>query len=69
MYWQQRKSGKLWILLVSLLIAHLAFHTIIFEHFPQIPTLLFLFTVPAEIMLVAAIVKLCLNVMPGKVKL
>ncbi|MGB2668145.1 MAG: hypothetical protein WAK48_29405 [Candidatus Acidiferrum sp.] len=69
MYWHQRRSGKLWTLLALLLIAHIALHTITFEHWPQFPTILFLFTVPAEIMLVAAIVKLCLNVMPGKVKL
>ena len=69
MYWQYRRSAKLWALLVLLLIVHIALYTIIFEHLPQFPTILFLFTVPVEIMLVAAIVKLCLNVMPGKVKL
>jgi hypothetical protein len=69
MYWHQRKSGKLWTLLVLLLAVHSALHMITFEHLPQFPTILFLFTVPTEIMLVAAIVKLCLNVMPGKVKL
>ena len=69
MYWHQRKSGKLWALLVLLLIVHIALHAITFEHLPQFPTILFLFTVPAEIMLVATIVKVCLNVMPGMVKL
>ena len=69
MYWQYRRSARLWALLVLLLIVHIALYTITFERLPQFPTILFLFTVPVEIMLVAAIVKLCLNVMPGKVKL
>jgi len=69
MYWKHRKSGTLWTLLVLLLIAHVGLYTIIFKQFPQFPTFLFLFTVPLEVMLVATIVKLCLNVMPGKVKL
>src|ERR1700733_10721729 len=69
MYWQHRSSVKLWALLILFLIAHIVLYAITFEHLPQFPTILFLFTVPVEIMLVAAIVKLCLNVMPGKVKL
>ena len=68
MYWHEKKSGKLRILLAFLLIGHIGIHTILFEHFPKLPTILFLFTVPLEIMLVAATVKLCLNVMPGRFK-
>ena len=68
-YWHQRKLSKLWLLLALLLIVHVSLHVIIFDRFPHVPTILFLFTVPLEIMFVAVIVKLCLNVMPGKVKL
>ena len=69
MYWAHRKSGKLWALLALLLIAHVAFHAFMFDVFPQFPTILFLFTVPLEIMLVATIVKLCLNLMPARLKM
>jgi len=69
MYWQRRRSPKLWTLLASLLLAHVAFHAVILERFPQFPAILFLLTVPVEVMLVAAIVKACLDVMPNQVKL
>jgi len=69
MYWSHRKSRKLWALLALLLIAHVALYKLVLEHFPQFPSILFLVTVPLEIMLAATIVKVCLNVMPGKVKL
>jgi len=64
MYWHQRQSGKLWILLGVLLATHITLYAIAFGHFPDFSTSLFLLTVPIEIMLIAAIVKLCLNVMP-----
>src|ERR1700738_361582 len=65
MYWKQRRSSKLWILLTLLLAGHVALHAIVFERLPRFPTFLFLLTVPMEIMLVATIVKLGLNIMPG----
>jgi len=34
-YWHQRKSGKLWILLGVLLAAHITLYAIVFGHFPD----------------------------------
>jgi hypothetical protein len=69
MYWQYRRSAKLWALLILFLVVHIVVYTITFASLRQFPTILFLFAVPIEIMVVAAVVKLCLNLMPGRVKL
>jgi hypothetical protein len=69
MYWNHRKSAKLWTLLGAFLIAHIAGFSILLERIPQFPDVLFLVTVPLEGMLVATVVKICLNIMPQRVKL
>jgi hypothetical protein len=68
MYWPHRKSGKLWALLALLLIAHIGSYAAIFDLFPRFPAILLLITVPLEIMVVATIVKVFLNLMPASLK-
>ena len=69
MYWQRRRSPKLWALLALLLVAHIVVHALVLGRFPQFPTILFLLIVPVEVMLAAGIVRMCLGVMPNQVKL
>ncbi|MGH9734143.1 MAG: hypothetical protein ACRD8A_06095 [Candidatus Acidiferrales bacterium] len=69
MYWNHRKSAKLWILLGALLIAHIVGFSILLERLPQFPDVLLLAAVPLEAMLVAAVVKISLDIMPQRVKL
>jgi hypothetical protein len=68
MYWPHRKSGKLWALLALLLIGHIVSYAAIFDLFPRFPAMLLLITVPLEIMVVATIVKVCLSLMPARLK-
>jgi hypothetical protein len=69
MYWNHRSSKRIWILLVVLLLIHTVVFKIVLNRVSQFPDFLFLFTVPLEIVMAGAIVKVCLDVMPQKVKL
>jgi hypothetical protein len=69
MYWPVRRLLKVWLLLMFLLGVHIAGYIILLNHVQQWPTFSYLFTMPVELMLIATIVKVCLNVLPPKVKL
>ncbi len=69
MYWNHRKSAKMWTLISAALIVHIVGYSTLLDHHPDFPDISFLVTVPLEVMLIAAIVKLCLNIMPQRVKL
>lgn len=69
LYWHRRKSLRLWVVLVTILIAHVLGYSVLLEHVQHFPDALFLITVPLEAMLIILIVKLCLNIMPQRVKL
>ena len=69
MYWPVRKSAKVWLLLALFLAMHIVAYTFLLQRVRQWPSLLYLLTGPAEVMLFAAIAKILLDVLPPKVKL
>lgn len=69
MYWHERKSLRMWALLATILIAHVLGYSTLLARAQHFPDPLFLITVPLEVMFIALIVKLCLNIMPQRVKL
>ena len=69
MYWPYRKLPKVWLLLASLLVAHVGGYSLFLSRLQQFPLVLFLLIVPLEIIATAAIVKLCLNLLPRGVNL
>ncbi len=68
-YWHARKMASIWLFLALLLIIHIFGYSLLLRHTQALPGILYLFTIPIEIMVFAAIIKKCLNVMPGKIKL
>jgi hypothetical protein len=66
MYSHQRKR-RLWFLLAALLVVHVAGFGLLLKHL-QFPDISFLVALPIEVVLIAAIVKLCMGVMPKHVK-
>jgi hypothetical protein len=69
MYWDHRKSVKIWKLLALIFLVHIFGYSVLLRRVPEFPDALFLLTVPLEVMLIALIVKLCLDIMPKRVKL
>ena len=69
MYWHKRKSLRLWELLAVLCIVHIVGFSVLLRHVQQFPDAWFLLIVPVEIIATAAIVKVCLNVLPQRVSL
>ena len=67
MYWHQRKSGRVWMLLALLLVMHVVGYSILLSYVPHFASAWFLVTVPAEVIASASIVKFCLNVLPKHV--
>jgi len=68
MYWHRRKSLRLSLLLLALLGIHVAGFVALLRSLERFPNILFLFVVPIEAMLVAAIVKVCLGIMPERIR-
>jgi hypothetical protein len=68
-YWPFRKSGKVWLVLGILLLIHIGAYVAVLRHVEDIPILSYFLTIPAEVMITAAITKIWLNVLPTKVKL
>ncbi len=69
MYWSVRKSAKVWLLLASFMVVHIVAYTFLLQRVRQWPSLLYLLTGPAEVMLFAAIAKILIDVLPPKVNL
>ncbi len=69
MYWPVRKSAKVWLLLAFFMVVRIVAYTFLLQRVRQWPSLLYLLTGPAEVMLFAAIAKILLDVLPPKVKL
>jgi drug/metabolite transporter (DMT)-like permease len=67
MYGHHRKSRRLWLLLATLFTVHVAGYAVFLKRLQQFPDIVFLLTVPIEIVLIAAIVKVCLGVTPKHV--
>lgn len=67
MYWHQRRSGRVWMLLALLLVIHVVGYSILLSYVPRFASAWFLLAVPAEIIASASIVKICLNVLPKRV--
>jgi hypothetical protein len=68
MYSHHRKSHRLWFLLAALFAVHVAGFALLLTHLQKFPDISFLIAIPIEVVLIAAIVKLCLGVMPKHVK-
>jgi hypothetical protein len=68
MYWPFRKSGKVWLVLGILLLIHIGAYVSVLRYIEDVPILSYFLTIPAEVMITAAITKIWLNVLPTKVK-
>jgi len=69
MYWNHRTSKRIWILLAVLLFIHIAVFKTVLNRIGHFPDFMFLLTVPLEIVIAGATVKVCLDIIPSKVKL
>lgn len=69
MYWPHRGSSKLWMLLALLLTTHISGFAVLITRAGEFPAIVFFLAAPAEVMVVATVVKVCLDIMPAKVKL
>ncbi len=69
MYWPVRKSAKVWPLLGILFLIHVGVYVVFLRHVQDWSTLWYLLTTPIEVMIIATIVKICLDVLPPRVKM
>ena len=69
MYWHERTFLKIWLLLGLLFFIHLVGYWLLLSHFQEFSSAWFLIAGPGEVIVIATVVKLCLNVMPKSVKL
>jgi hypothetical protein len=66
LYWPARQLKKLWLLLAFLFVVHTVAYAIFLSHVQQWPAIWYLLTMPAEVMVIATIIKICLNVLPNR---
>jgi hypothetical protein len=69
MYWPFRRSGKVWLPLLILYLIHIGLYVVVLRRVEDLPILSYFLTIPVEVMIANVITKLCLNVLPTKVKL
>jgi hypothetical protein len=62
MYWRMRKVGKFWALLFSLFVIHFLGYAAVLNYISR--AFVYLIIMPVEVMLIATIIKIVLNVMP-----
>ena len=66
LYWQERRSAKLWFLLALLLVFHAMGYGFLLVRVGPWPALWYPLTMPIEVVVFAAIAKMWLNVLPRK---
>lgn len=69
MYWSVRKSIKVWLLLALFLAVHCTCYVMVLRRVSDIPTFSYIFSIPIEVTVFAALAWLWLKVNPAKVKL
>jgi len=69
MYWSARKSAKVWLFLAVFMVIHSGGYVILLRQGADWSGLWYVLTMPIEVMIVIAAIKICLNVMPRKARL
>jgi len=62
-YWNVRKPRKFWLFFLGLLIVHILVYATVLPYIER--AFWYLFIMPIEAMLIAVVIKLAFNIMPG----